>query len=285
MKRVILDNEQTYFYITENGDLFSDKTKNWYKGKIQGGYKVYDLNWKNKRYSKLAHRLVAEAYILNPENLPIVNHKDGNKLNNNVNNLEWVTAKDNLIHAYKMGLKNKSNNIQNREKYSEDLPGEIWVKYKNTNYFISNKGRIRNSITNNLLKGKITKDGYIEWHLTINHSSKNVLAHRIIFEVFNQKEIDKDKVINHIDGNKINNNIDNLEEISYSENVLHAQYVLNASPKIRSVYKYDLNGNFLEKYASCAEAARKNEGCYPNLISNVCNGKKKTHHGFIWKYE
>lgn len=50
------------------------------------------------------HRLVAEKYIPNPNNLSQVNHKDGNKLNNNVNNLEWVSNLENRRHAVKMGL-------------------------------------------------------------------------------------------------------------------------------------------------------------------------------------
>ena len=59
---------------------------------------------KNKRI----HRLVAEAFIPNPFNLPEVNHKDGNKLNNCYNNLEWTTRKNNAIHMHnksKGGLK------------------------------------------------------------------------------------------------------------------------------------------------------------------------------------
>jgi len=50
------------------------------------------------------HREVAKAFIPNPNNLRVVNHKDGNKLNNCVNNLEWCTDSENTIHAYKTGL-------------------------------------------------------------------------------------------------------------------------------------------------------------------------------------
>jgi hypothetical protein len=61
----------------------------------------YRISYKGKQY--LVHRLVAEAFIKNPENKPQVNHKDSDGLNNNVSNLEWCTASENMIHSVNAG--------------------------------------------------------------------------------------------------------------------------------------------------------------------------------------
>lgn len=84
---------------------------------------------KNKKQKTLRiHRIVAELFIPNPNNLPQVNHKDGNKENNSKNNLEWCTDSENKLHAYKEGLMIGGNE---HSKIRKDLPR---YKLKSTNF-------------------------------------------------------------------------------------------------------------------------------------------------------
>lgn len=284
LKQIFIEKEPTFYWIDESGMLLNKKTNRYYKGTLRGGYLYYDLRWNNKKYSYTAHRLVALNFIPNTNNLPVVNHIDGNKQNNHYSNLEWVTYSENNRHAYNIGLKQKTNGIFSRKNYTGDLSNEIWKQYINTPYKISNKGRIWNTKTNRILKGKITANGYIEWCLSVNGVKKSFLAHRLIYKVFYEKEIPQNMVINHIDGNKTNNNLKNLECITSSENEFHSLYITNVK-HLRKVEQYSMDNKLLNEYSSCAEAARKNIGCYSNLISKTCNGLQKSHYGFIWKYK
>ena len=79
------------------------------------GYKKVELYKDKKRKSFKVHRLVAQAFIPNPENKREVNHIDGNKHNNKVNNLEWVTSSENKIHAFKMDLNPTKRDLDENE--------------------------------------------------------------------------------------------------------------------------------------------------------------------------
>jgi hypothetical protein len=80
----------------------------------QNGYLQVGLRMHSKRKWIGVHRLVAIHFIENPDNKPQVNHIDGNKQNNTINNLEWVTAKENQNHATKLGLR---KNVPKGEKH------------------------------------------------------------------------------------------------------------------------------------------------------------------------
>lgn len=91
----------------------------------RNGYYVLTLNKNNKRKAHQVHRLVAEAFIPNPENKPFVNHKDFNPLNNNLNNLEWVTQKENVNWSI--------CNMQKRKKITHSNTGEKYITYRKSN--------------------------------------------------------------------------------------------------------------------------------------------------------
>jgi hypothetical protein len=88
------------------------------KGKLMrpilslGGYLKINLYIRGKMKTKLIHRLVAINFIRNKSNKKEVNHKDGNKRNNHIDNLEWVTAKENTTHAVKIGLFNNTKAVK-----------------------------------------------------------------------------------------------------------------------------------------------------------------------------
>lgn len=69
------------------------------------GYSRVSMNLEGKNKMYFVHRLVARCFVPNPDNLQVVNHKDGNKLNNRAENLEWVTSSENNRHAIRTGLK------------------------------------------------------------------------------------------------------------------------------------------------------------------------------------
>ena len=80
----------------------------------KNGYFVVTLRHKNIIKYKTIHRIVAETFLPNPNNYPVVNHIDGNKINNNVSNLEWCTYKHNNQEAIRLGLTPEPNTILKR---------------------------------------------------------------------------------------------------------------------------------------------------------------------------
>lgn len=109
------------YFITKDGAVFSSKTNKYLKPSIdKQGYKkvgFYIGNYRNK--SIKVHRLVAEAFIENPLNKTDVNHKNGIKSDNRVENLEWSTRSENIKHAFENGLSKISE--KQRERFIKML--------------------------------------------------------------------------------------------------------------------------------------------------------------------
>lgn len=107
-----IGNYEGLYGITSCGKVWSYRTKKFLKpGKDKDGYLYVILCVNNERKKYLIHRLVAMAYIPNPDLLPTVNHKDENKTNNSINNLEWMFKQDNVIYSCGKKVICEENNI------------------------------------------------------------------------------------------------------------------------------------------------------------------------------
>lgn len=108
------------FEISQQGSIRNILSKR-IKGQYVGGtgYYMISVSKKNKSKPYRVHRLLAETFIENTENKPEVNHKDGNKLNNELSNLEWVTHKENMSHAFRIGLANNTGIKNGMSKLNE----------------------------------------------------------------------------------------------------------------------------------------------------------------------
>lgn len=176
---------------------------------------------------------------------------------------------------------------------------EKWVglKYKDidfsSKYEISNLGKVRNKETKQILKTYLDKDGYVLIALRepgTTGSPKCMRIHRLLMWNF-VKQCDLE--IDHIDMNKQNNDLSNLQYVSHIENQnrlyksskgrnIDKTLKKNAKQKRIPVVQYSLDGEFVNRYESILSAS-KNNNINSGLISNCLRGKNKTGGGYIWK--
>lgn len=147
-------NDLEGYFINEEGKIFSTKQKTLKQLKTRVNSRGYE-EIKIQRNNYKVHRLVAIAYISNPENLPQVNHIDGNKLNNDVSNLEWATNSDNQYHAWKTGLQPKrhASNASLTQKEADAIREE-YVNTKIGTLELSRKYNVSKTTIKDILNAK-----------------------------------------------------------------------------------------------------------------------------------
>lgn len=153
---------ESYFQISDSGRLYSKRTGKILSQSISStGYYQHCTKIGGRRGITVLlkiHRLVCEAFHPNPENLPVVNHKDGNKLNNDKDNVEWSTYSCNTQHAYDIGImKAVSGEQSGRSKLTVEQIKSIREEYSTglyTNRELGNKYGVAHSTIGRIIRGE-----------------------------------------------------------------------------------------------------------------------------------
>lgn len=171
---------------------------------------------------------------------------------------------------------------------------EIWRDIPNFegHYQVSNLGRVKSLYFRNgqgiipnreKILTPLNSRGYLRVRLCECAVRNLFSVHRLVAETFIPNAENK-PCVNHINGIKTDNRVENLEWCTYSENEQHSRYVLGKQPiNKKKVNQYDLEGNFIKQYESIADAGKSLNKKY-SLISTCCSGKIKTAYGYKWKF-
>ena len=153
---------------------------------------------------------------------------------------------------------------------------ELYPKYE-----VSSFGRIRNVKTKYVLKF-YKNNGYLVVNLMKDKKARRKLVHRLVAIEFIENKANKNTV-NHIDGNKENNHIENLEWLTQKENIQHAYKNNLSKVRVCPITQYNLEKEILRHFNSIKEVETE-FGYDRSAIIRVCKGRSKTAYGYIWKY-
>lgn len=164
------------YYVSYYGEIFSTRKNGGHSREMspmvlkedKDGYLEVGLYHEGRRYFRRVHRLVAEAFIPNPNHFPQINHKDGNVKNNQADNLEWCTCQDNLLHSFRVLHRKPSITTAKSIKLTNKQTGEILrfstekdcAFYLNMSHNHLNRLLTGHNDINNWRKGKIYKVEY-----------------------------------------------------------------------------------------------------------------------------
>ena len=154
-----------------------------------------------------------------------------------------------------------------------------------SNYEVSTNGQVRNRTTKKILKGRLSKNGYLQVSIKIDATQKfcNRYIHRLVALHFIQNPNNK-REVNHIDGNKENNTLSNLEWVTSSENQTHRHLIGNKKTSNRHIGMFNKKGEMVKDFNSILEAVAYFNKTSRVNIDNALQGKQYTAYGYVWKY-
>ena len=174
------------------------------------------------------------------------------------------------------------------EKFLNVMIEEIWKDIKGFEglYRVSNLGRVKSfyGLKERILKPLIHSCGYYQVQLYKNLIGKNYLVHRLVWEAFNG-QIPEGLQVNHINEIKSDNRLENLNLMTCKENTNYGTRNERRVKKLsKVVLQFTLDNILVKEYPSLIQVYRETGFAFRN-ISACCNGKRKTAHGFKWKYK
>lgn len=259
--------------------------------KSLGNWGYYTVSLKKNSQSKkfFVHRLVAQEFIPNPNNLEVVNHKDGNKLNNISDNLEWISLRDNTLYSQHSNKKK----ILQYSKSGEFI--KIWDSITEAaKYF-----QVNVSLISQCLSNKISSAANYVWRYYYENFPEKIDTNGLNFSKKYCYQYDlegnfikewktrsqAEKELNIASGNISQACIGTLSSAGgYQWRNTYFNKIDPYKKRIRKINQYDLNENFIKTWDNSRQASLSLGMRDGNQILLCCKGKSKTCKGYIWRY-
>lgn len=263
------------YSVSNTGIIKNNTTNRELKYYIRNGYKSVTLSKNNQKKTVNIHSIVAESFLTKPQYVVVVNHKNEDKLDNNLGNLEYITYRENTMHSMTQ-LRQQNLEIFNISEFVE-IPNY-------TSYMISKKGQIYSKKIQRLCCITILPSGYHKIKLKADNGIyKDLYIHVIIAMTYlNYIPSSNMIVINHKDGNKGNNSLDNLEIVTQSENMKHSVKINNHKIFRKAVYYVDDNNKMIQ-FISAKEASKQTNIDHSSIVKS-CKSDTKKAGNIKWYY-